>query len=271
VNDLKYKSVIAFGDSHSAGCELEKGNLLVDNLIIEYLSGEISLAEMDNFTKPLAYPQYVADKLGIPCYNYAMSGSSNERSLRILPAALAEHPDSLVLFGYTEQNRREFYYNDPGKFLAMDDSNYIQSGIPWYKNPATKMAKKYGNIHPFNDYFVENMMRWKQGDHTSIVNAMFYAEKACSDIVHILLFKDLYDSENPVSQLLDTTKILNFNNEENSGYGDYQSWSNLKGFSQLSMGHYDTQAHDQLGELILNHISSNSTYWPTNPLKTRVF
>lgn len=243
---MKYKSVIAFGDSHSAGCELVEGNLIAD-----YLSGKISLEDMDSITKPLAYPQYVADKLGVPCYNYSMSGASNERSLRMLPTALAAHPDSLVLFGYTAQNRREFYYDDPGKFLGRDEANYMQAGIQWYNNSATTTAKKNGIIHPFNDYFVEDIMRWKQGDHTSIINAMFYAEKACADIVHIFLFKDLYDTTNPVNSLLDTSKILNFNGDENSGYGHYQQWAELKGFDKLPMGHYGQQAHQQLGDMVL--------------------
>lgn len=251
---MKYKSVIAFGDSHSAGCELVEGTLIAD-----YLSGKISLEDMDSITKPLAYPQYVADKLGIPCYNYSMSGASNERSLRMLPPAIAAHPDSLVLFGYTAQNRREFYYDDAGKFLGRDNSNYVQAGIQWYNNGATDMAKKHGIVHPFNNYFVEDMMRWKQDDHTSIINAMFYAEKSCSNVVHLFLFKDLYDTDNPVNRLLNSRKILNFNCDENAGYGHYQLWADLKGFDKLPMGHYGKQAHEQLGDMILNHLNSDNT------------
>lgn len=251
---MKYKSVIAFGDSHAAGCELVEGNL-----IAEYLSGKITLEEMDNNTKPFAYPQYVADKLNVPCYNYSLSGGSNERSLRMLPKALADHPDSLVLFGYTAQNRREFYYDDPGKILGRDENNFLQTGIQWYNNGAVDIAKKHGITHPINDYFVEKMMRWDQGDHTSILNAMCYSAAISFDIVHIFLFRDLYDKQNPINSIIDTNKILNFNCDDNDGYGNYQLWANNQGFEKLPMGHYGKQAHEQLGEMILNHLNSDST------------
>ena len=251
---MKYKSIIALGDSHVAGCELVE-----DNLISQYLSGKISLEEMDNATKPYAYPQYVADKLSIPCYNYSLSGGSNERSLRILPEAIAEHPDSLVLFGYTAQNRREFYYDDAGKVLGRDSSNYLQAGVQWYNNGATDVAKQHGITHPFNNYFVEEMLRWNQGDHTSILNAMCYAQGIAFDIVHIFLFRDLYDSKNVINKIIDTSKILDFDCNCNDGYGNYQLWANNKGFTKLPMGHYGIEAHQQLGDMILNHLNSDST------------
>jgi hypothetical protein len=251
---MKYKSIIAFGDSHTAGCEL-----IEDNLIAQYLSGKIGLEEMDSMTKPYAYPQYVADQLSIPCYNYSLSGGSNERSLRLLPQVIAAHPDSLVLFGYTAQNRREFYFDDSGKFLGRDNDNYMQAGIQWYNNGATDVAKKHGITHPFNNYFVENIMRWDQGDHTSILNAMFYAQHACTNVVHIFFFRDLFDKNNPINRLIDSSKILNFSGSDNDGYGQYQQWADNKGFPKLPMGHYNRAAHELLGQLILDHLNSDST------------
>ena len=76
----KFKSVLAFGDSHVAGCEI-----LGSQLVKEYLTGNGPLEEMDSQTKPFSFPNQLADMLKIPCYNYALSGGSNERSLR-LPA-----------------------------------------------------------------------------------------------------------------------------------------------------------------------------------------
>lgn len=251
---MKYKSVIAFGDSHVAGCELTAGDHVVD-----YLSGKISLEDMDAENRLLSFPNYVAKALGVPCYNYGLSGGSNERSMRLLPRALAEHPDSLVLFGYTAQNRREFYYNDEGKFLGRDQDNFIQVGIQWYNTKVSDIAGKSGVKHPINDMFVEKFMRWDQGDHTSIINSMFYAEQACENIIHIFFFRDLYDTENPVCKLLNPANILNFNGTQNAGYGSYQEWADGMGHHRLPMGHFDQSVHNKLGELILSHINSDST------------
>ena len=251
---MKYKSVIAFGDSHVAGCELVSGSHVKD-----YLSGKISLEDMDNVTKPFAFPEYVASHLGVPCYNYAMSGGSNERSLRLLPTALAQHPDSLVLFGHIAQNRREFYYNDPGKFLGRGQDDYIQVGIQWYNTDVESIAGKNSVTHPINSVFVEDMLRWKQGDHTGILNAMFYAEQACGNIVHVFLFKDLYDQTNPINLLLDKSNILKFNTAATDGYGHYQEWAEHHNYEKLPIGHYGQRAHDHLGKLILEHLCQKNT------------
>lgn len=252
---MKYKSVIAFGDSHVAGCELSQ-----DNVIKEYLTGKITLEQMDNAGKPLSFANTVAAHLGVPCYNYGLSGGSNERSMRLLPQALAEHPDSLVLFGYTAQNRREFYYDDAGKLLGRDADNFLQVGIQWYNTMALDVASKHGIKHPINTMFVEKFMRWCQGDHTSILNAMFYAEQASKgNIVHIFFFRDLYDKGNVVNGLLDHSNILNFNGTQNDGYGSYQEWADAQGHSRLPMGHFDKTVHDKLAQLILDHLNSDST------------
>ena len=62
----QYKKVLAFGDSHTAGCELASVNTLE-----EYLQGTVTLEQADEPGKKLAYPQKLADLLGIPCENYA--------------------------------------------------------------------------------------------------------------------------------------------------------------------------------------------------------
>ena len=251
---MKYKSVIAFGDSHVAGCELTEGTHVKD-----YLSGKITLEEMDAVNKTLSFPNYVAKHLGVPCYNYGLSGGSNERSVRLLPQALAEHPDSLVLFGYTAQNRREFYYDDAVKFLGRDKDNFLQVGIQWYNTAVADTASKSGVKHPINDTFVEKFMRWNQGDHTSIINAMFYAERASTTIVHIFFFRDLYDLSNPVNSLLNKSNILNFSGTQNDGYGSYQEWAENMGYERMPMGHFNQEVHNKLGQLIIDHLNSDST------------
>jgi len=224
------KSVLAFGDSHVAGCEL-----LGQELVNDYIKGKLSLEDMDRQTKPFAFPKLVADELSIPCYNYALSGGSNARSLRLLPQALADHPDSLVLFFYTEPHRTELYYPDVGNFYARDDLNYIQLGIQWSGDQFRNNLKN----HPINKHFVENMLRVNP---SGVENTLFYVDQTCknlsADYIHIFGFKDIFDTiEN-----IDRDKII---------FEDFNSWCLKQGYKKLPLGHYNQEAHESFANLIL--------------------
>jgi len=104
---MNFNTVLAFGDSHVAGCEI------IDDLITLPGSDWQDFQKSDQLTKPFAFPNLVAKYYDIPCYNYSMSGGSNARSLRVLSSVIQQHPNSLVLFGYTSAGRTEFYI--PGK------------------------------------------------------------------------------------------------------------------------------------------------------------
>jgi len=235
----QFKSVLAFGDSHVAGCEI-----LGNQLVKEYLSGNVLLEEMDRQTKPFSFPNQLADMLEIPCYNYALTGGSNERSLRLLPQALLDHPDSLVLFCYTEPHRKELYYPDPGNFYARDTDNYIQLGMQW----SGEQFRNNRNPHPINKYFVESMLRVND---CGVAPTMFYVDQACqqlaNDYFHIFEFNDIYQPNIKVN----IGKILNLQSLANHGFGDFNNWCLAQGFEQMPLNHYNTHAHTKFAELIL--------------------
>jgi hypothetical protein len=230
-----FKSVLAFGDSHVAGCELSDISELV-----KYLKGSISLEEADAPGKKLAFPQIVADKLNIPCYNYSMSGGSNDRSLRLLIKALQEHPNSLVLFGYTNTDRTEFYYPKPGLYLGRDDNNFIQVGMQWYGEIA-KVIKSTKMQHPVNDMFVNNLLY----PYNNLNDMMFIVDNLCTlnatKVFHLPLF--------PEEISVDEIDIVDF-----EGQGNYTNWCIHNKFTQLPMLHYGQDAHQALAELILKEI-----------------
>jgi len=227
---IQYDSVLAFGDSHVAGCEL-----LGQELVNDYIKGNLSLEEMDSQTKPFAFPKLVADSLNIPCYNYALSGGSNDRSLRLLPKALADHPNSLVLFLYTEPHRTEVYYPDSGNFYARDNTDYIQLGIQWSGDQFNNNLKK----HPINKYFIENMLRVNTD---GVENILFYVDQACKNLsanyLHIFGFSNIF---NTVPNT-DASKIL---------FEDFNSWCLKQGYEQLPLNHYNQTAHRAFADLIL--------------------
>jgi hypothetical protein len=242
----KYKSVLAFGDSHPAGCESSKATFSIH----DYINGKIGLEDLDLGTKPFSFPNLLADSLDIPCYNYSLSGGSNKRSLRLLPQALLDHPDSLVLFNYTETHRSEIYYPVAGPHLGQTGDGYIQLGVQWYKGPLENSKFK----HPINDYFVESMLHV---DHTNldISTTMFYVDQSCKnlalDYFHIFGFCDLYNK----SPLVDESKILNLQLGTNAGYGDFTSWCSSQGFSKSDLGHFDLEAHVHFAKFLLDKLS----------------
>ncbi len=227
---MKYfRSVLAFGDSHVAGCELSTEYTFED-----YTSGSITIEQADEPGKKLAFPQIVADTLKVPCYNYAMTGGSNARSLRILTKALQEHPNSLVLFGYTCTDRTEFFYPDNGNFLGRDKDNYIQVGMQW-------RGKVNGTMqHPINDLYVDKVLRPKN----NLEELMFIVDNLCTgwatDFLHIPLFPE---------NIPQADNVFKFEDCDN-----YYEWCELKGFEKLPFYHYGQEAHNKLAELILKEI-----------------
>jgi hypothetical protein len=227
----KFKSVLAFGDSHVAGCEL---SLKVRYSFEDYSSGKITIEEADSIGKEYAFPKIVADELNVPCYNYAMTGGSNDRSIRCLIKAVQEHPNSLVLFGYTAADRKEFFYPDEGHFLGRDKDNFIQVGLQW------EGKVKGAMYHPINDLFIHKIMR----PYNNLSDLMFLVDNLCagwaSDFFHIPLFPEVIPNVN---------NLLDF-----EGHTNYIDWCKFRGFKQMPFLHYDQEAHTELAKLILKEI-----------------
>lgn len=225
----KFNSVLAFGDSHVAGCELSNEYSFRD-----YTSGKITIEEADETGKKLAFPQLVADELNIPCYNYAMTGGSNQRSLRLLIQALQQHPNSLILFGYTCTDRMEFYYPDLGNYLGRDKDGFIQVGMQWKGKVENSME------HPINDLFVNEILR----PYNNLKDLMFIVDNLCTcwatDFLHLPLFPE---------NISEVQNLFDF-----EGHGNYIDWCNFKKFKKLPFYHYDREAHTELARLILEEL-----------------
>lgn len=224
-----YKKILAFGDSHVAGCELSS-----DNIFENYLAGKISLEDADSYGKQLAFPKKLEDLTGIPCENYALSGGCNQRSVRKLLESI-DH-NCLILFGYTDCDRAEFYYPDDGLFLGRDNDLFIQTGIQW-TGPIEKLYHKSKMQHPFNDYYLKHI-------HRSIDNIdYFFQQVTCiayaysCDIIHL-----------PMSTFIDQ-RMFDFDRQ-----GNYLTWCKSNDFTQMPLLHYGEDAHQRLAELLWKNI-----------------
>jgi hypothetical protein len=247
-----FESVIAFGDSHTAGAETIV-NLEDLDLV---LSGKKSQWAAEEVTKPVAFPAKVAAALGIPCFNYAMSGGSNDRSIRLLSEALLDHPNSLVLFCYTSPERGEFYYPDKGNFLGRDENNYLQVGIQWYGQINKVAVDEYNCVNPINDIFVEKILRINHTENSRVYNMMQYVELTCEkyalDYRHILLYPNLITyTKSKTWDSLDRTKILTLAGFTNEGYGCYFEWLDRHNFKKAPFDHFKEDAHAAIANKIL--------------------
>jgi hypothetical protein len=256
-----FDCVIALGASHIAGF----GILNYVNDGLKYMQGKISLEDMDARTKPAAYPALVANHFDIPCYNYGLSGGSNDRSLRLLPQLLMQHKNSLVLFSWTSVDRSEFYIPEEGRFIGRDTDNYLQVGIQFsdwkkgehpsvLKNDFDKMDTK------INNFYLNNIVHI---DHTNtrICNQIFYAEQVCKNFSKD--FRHIYDCQifenNSIPAIyennLELAKVINFNLDNkqivNLHKGSYENFCKSH-FEEVYHGHYGATAHQAVSKLIID-------------------
>jgi hypothetical protein len=191
------------------------------------LSGRITIEQSDEAGKNLSFPKIIAEHLNIPCYNYAMSGGSNARSLRLLIQSVQLHPNSLVLFGYTSTDRSEVYYPPGG--LGCDRDNFLQLGVQWNGVFSNTINDSYiKNLHPRNN----------------LPDLMFCVDNICSGYASNFWHLPLFDETIPP-----VSNLFKF-----EGHGNYLSWCKSRRFRQLPHYHYEQAAHNMLAELIIKEL-----------------
>jgi len=226
----EFQSVLAFGDSTVAGCELASG--LEKFRTRAYKTGAVSIEDVDAPGKLFAFPQIVANRFKIPCYNYSMTGSSNFRNLRLLTEAVQTHPNSLVLFGYTWTDRTEFYYPDGG--IGCDRDKFFQAGPD---NFDTHMNRKYLEIlYPYDN----------------LKTIMFLVESVCRTHAKYFLHLPLFNHKN-LSQIPDVPNLINFGPSNN-----YENWAIENNFSRHEI-HFGIDAHEAISEKIIQKIYGDNT------------
>lgn len=251
----KFSQILAFGASHVAGYQL----LPVDYKKLQY--GAVSLDEIDDQTKTLAFPQQLANLLDIPCINYARTGASEDRSLRLLPEALIQYPNSLVIFAWNTIHRAEFFYPDNGKFLSRDKQGYLQVGLQW--NDSDSWWSRLGSYlektnNPLNNIFLKKFFRPTDGiNNYKLFNNMLYFETMCkqyaADYRHFFISNDIVVDAHLQTILwdsLDKSKLIKFGIDSNLGYGSYVSYHDQKKSIKLDQGHYNLEAHKHTARYI---------------------
>jgi hypothetical protein len=235
----KIENVLAFGDSFVAGAEINLDWYHKFNL---YITGNLNYNLLDECSKPYTSPDKVAKYFNVPCYNFAITGGSNDRSLRILTNEVTKYKNSLILFGYTSTDRKEFYYPDSGNFLARDNDNFIQVGMQWEKD---KDEVKNATIkHPFNHDYIEKIARPYNNLYQTMLCTESIARINGHMIIHIpLMFEILPDT---------ISSILPFGD-----YNNYYDWSRANQFEEGKWGHFKEESHIALAKHIIEYIEIN--------------
>jgi hypothetical protein len=227
----KIKSVLAFGDSTAAGCEL--AGPLEQFRTRSYLTGKKTIEELDAPGKLLTFPQKVADYLKVPCYNYAMSGSSNDRNLRLLTQAVQDHPDSLVLFSWGRPDLKDLYY--PAGGIGCDKDNYFQAGT---NNFDTDFNKKFIETYHY---------------HNNLKQQMFCVDAICRSHAVDFLQIPLYLKRTEPEEVPDVPNRLYFETHSNA-----EDWAIEKNCTKLEI-HYGEDFHTELSRLIIDTLAKKGT------------
>lgn len=209
--------ILALGCSHVAGCEL-----------VEYSQGQ-DIDTYDDLCRLRAFPQQIADRLGIACENWARSGGSNARSLRILAREITAEP-TVIIFGYTYMDRREFWWPDSGSWPARDRDQYLQVGSQWADLPWADCEA--------NRSYVRDL--WRPVDDLAYVHSVVRALGSGHRIIHLKMSDDSAYTH---------PDFWAFEGQDN-----YQQWLDHRGFARGPLGHGLEAAHSELAELILKDL-----------------
>ncbi len=235
---MKYKQILAFGDSVVFGDELTKS----------------FCPQQQN---QLAFPGVLGELLDIPVINCAMIGGSNVRSLRVLPEMLLAYPNSLVLFCYTSFDRSEFYLPTADQSIP-NDQFHVPLGINFTHANAGKEHQFYNETylkyfcHPVHEKF-----NWRE--YNALFTVQTFCEHYAADYRQIFLYGDMIFNhsleQSVILEHVDREKIIQFGNfHDNLGKGSVYSWLRQQHANFCPGGHPDKDAHQQIAKHILEHL-----------------
>lgn len=235
---MKYKQILAFGDSVVFGDELtEKFD-----------------PEQQN---QLAFPGVLGQLLDIPVINCAMIGGSNNRSLRLLPEMLLTYPDSLIIFCYTSFDRSEFYLPTADKDIP-NDRFYVPLGANFSYVDVGSSHRLYNDL--YLKYFChDSSQKFAWRELNALLQVQLFCERYAQDYRQIFLYSDMipqhHDNQRCILNQINLEKIIKFGDfTDNLEKGSVYSWLKSKHTKFLPGGHPDAAAHQNIAQHIWNSL-----------------
>jgi len=215
-----FSRILAFGCSHVAGCELRE------------FDPAQSWQDYDDQCKPLSFTALMGQALNLPVSNWAMSGGSNERSLRLLTQNIDHRQPAIIVFGYTYTDRRECYWPDEGQWLGRDRDLFLQLGSQWQAFPQADS--------PANRAYIQHIWRPRPClDHTHALVTAVAAQGS-----HLLI--PLLMTDKPGLTADWAWRI--------QGQPNYLDWLRVTGHARGVWGHGLGTAHRDLADQLIQHL-----------------
>jgi hypothetical protein len=237
---MTYSCVLAFGDSTTAGCELIPNSVEWED------------------TKKLSFPNSLANHLGIECINYAWPGGSNDRSLRLLPEALLTHPNSLVLFTYTNFDRTEIFVDNPD---YPQEGGYTGLGSCWSVIKTINEHKRINELY-LRDFYTDTSAHNRYKSYNMMLQVQLLCERYAKNYMQIFLYDGLLlppDYQQQVFGAVDKKHIYKFDyatnvhwKRNNEGFGSLQNWAKHKQYPSCPGGHIGQEAHNNFAMEVYN-------------------
>lgn len=241
---MKIQSILALGDSFVTGAEL--------------------LGPTSTEAKHLAFPNLLGNSLKVPVFNYGWAGGSNQRSLRLLPEKLLQHPHSLVLFFHTEHSRTEYFRPDLPQTLPQDETGYSPIGTPWSHPCIDATTRKINDLY-YKEFYHDTSRYNNYREYNMLLTVQVLCERYASDYLHIFGFPgsvhQKVSNQQCVLDQIDCSKILKFPSNTwsdegwNYGFGNLIEWVQKEKFP-VGLTHMLHEGHRALAELILAHLNS---------------
>jgi hypothetical protein len=176
------RTLLAFGDSHTAGSEIDEKN------------------SPSCFSK--AYPSFIVKHYGFEYKNYSQTGGSNDWALvqfnKAIRLSIKNKEKVFVLFNFLEPSRT-FFYNEDGEtdpiihcFPGMLDKNYIKKISQNFKDQSKIKYAQYLNF--LCNYYIK--------DHKKIIP--LYREYLKNHTIHSL-------DEKSISQIIYVQRVCQKN------------------------------------------------------------
>lgn len=239
--------ILAFGDSHIAGFET-----------VPWDRRKCNIEEHQKETKTFSFPNLIANHFNVPCYNYSMVGSSNDRTLRLLPEKILLHKNPFVIIGHSEYFRTEiFNLHGTGH---KDSDNFLQMGVGTV-DAKSNVANKW----------IEVCDDWRGYNNYKQINSIFYIDQICKKFAKNYLQMFLFDGYVPTefqtsgnyrAQLeilaeCDLEKIFKFKQTKysNLGFGNIVDWGQESALSMPNK-HLSIEGHQVLAKDIVEKIKT---------------
>jgi hypothetical protein len=248
------RTLLAFGDSHTAGAEIEK----------QYV--------YECFEK--AYPAYIAKHYKMEYENYSHAGGSNDWSFKqfndVIKKVILDKEDVFVLFNFTEASRT--YINTP--YVIESNKNHDENYYEELHYQARYLNKDFLQKnweHPFEKTLIKYSPVYKHYilSHTNktldekSLNQMFIVQTICEKYDIPFIFHNSINWYSGNWSLINKKNHFGHHSNVKTKYGSYDLslMESLYSFWGVACNHQDWKHYERLDRWHGHYPESYHKFW----------